>query len=116
MGQKRWLLFDLEFDSSEEELAFAKRWWPYERFHALQSELEKMNVYYDVVTTSPGDTLKIPMGRWHQTEGVPERGMSVIYNRELGGDDPVERTRRMERFDRMFPKQAQACNDNDCRY
>ena len=116
MGQKRWLLFDLDFDSSEEELAFAKRWWPYERFDALQSALEKMNVSYDVVTTSPGDILRIPMGRWHQTEGVPEQGMSVIYNRELGGNDPVERARRMKRFDRMFPKQAQACHENDCRY
>ena len=41
--------------------------------------------------------------------------MSVIYNTELE-DDPAERARRMERFDRMFPKQAQACNDNDRRY
>lgn len=116
MGQKRWLLFDLDFEAFEDEIAFARRWWVHDQFDALRSELERMEVRYEVVTTSPGDTLTIPMGRWHQTEGVVERGMSVIYNTELGGDDPTERTRRIERFDRMFPKQARACENNDCRY
>tara|TARA_X000000368_G_C22993516_1_gene695517 strand:- start:132 stop:650 length:519 start_codon:yes stop_codon:yes gene_type:complete len=112
-GSKRWILFDHRFDTLDGEAEYVKTWWSKDNgIDALAASLLRRGVEYTVVTTSPGDELSIPMGRWHQTEGTHNTGMNILVNFQEDGTDEACNVR----FAHTFPSQQAACDTNECRY
>ncbi len=122
LGRKKWILFDLTFDTVEEELEFVDMFWKSTGgIHSLSLELDRRGVSYDIVTLSPGHTLSIPMNRWHQTEGFDTHGGICIMTNTANtkAHSPTYEEARsicVHRFDRLFPAQQKACRENGCRY
>ena len=113
-GRKRWILFDMSFDTVQEKHAFVIKWWKHTGIDDLASHLSDRGVPYDIVDLTPGKSLTIPIGRMHQTEGIGD-DVSILVNTELPCDRDMQKRCDRE-FETVFPRQMTACSDNDCRY
>jgi hypothetical protein len=81
-GKKTWVLFDIDFESFEEEKHFVDHVL-YMSLKELKKHLTGMGVKYEVVVTKPGDSLYVRAGRYHAVEA---EGNHIMVNEYLGGE------------------------------
>jgi len=81
-GKKTWVLFDIDFESFEEEKHFVDHVL-YMSLKELKKHLTTMGISYEVVVTKPGDSLYVRAGRYHAVEA---EGNHIMVNEYLGGE------------------------------
>jgi hypothetical protein len=106
-GTKRWLLWNVDFDNTEDAITFRDDVNNL-NFNQLQTYLENKKIPFEYKITKPHDSLHIKYGVWHYVENVnTTKGCIMLNLHSKIMSEEVEKN-----FSKLWPTQYTRCKNN----